>query len=291
MNDETVADCRVIDGAMTNAAVTNGAGVNGAVTRDTAPVLVLRDGAVATLLLNRPKAMNALDLATAQAFLAACQTLAADTSVRAVLLRGAGRSFGVGGDLAAMREDPTAVAQGLIEHMHAAVLLLAAMDAPVIACVHGAVAGGTMSLALACDLALAADNTVFNLAYARIGTSNDLSSSWHLPRLVGLRNAMHIALLSDNIDATEALRLGLVNRVLPLAQLEAECMALAQRLAAGPTLAYGRMKRLLRQSLNHTLPQQLDAEQEAFLASTRTQDFNEGLAAFFGKRPAAFQGR
>ena len=258
---------------------------------DKGPVQLLRDGAVATLLLNRPQALNALDLATAQAFLAACQTLAADTSVRAVLVRGAGRSFGVGGDLAAMRESPTVVAQGLIDQMHAAVLLLAAMDAPVIACLHGAVAGGSMSLALACDLALAADNTVLNLAYARVGTSNDLSSSWHLPRLVGLRNAMHIALLSDNIDASEALRLGLVNRVVPLAQLQAESMALAQRLAAGPTLAYGRIKRLLRQSLDHSLPQQLNAEQQAFLANTCTQDFAEGLEAFFGKRPAFFQGR
>lgn len=258
---------------------------------DSAPIRLLREGAVATLLINRPQALNALDLATALAFHSACQALAADTSVRAVLLCGAGRSFGVGGDLAAMREDPAAVAQGLIEHMHAGVLLLTAMDAPVIACLQGAVAGGSMSLALACDLALAADNTVFNLAYARIATSNDLSSSWHLPRLVGLRQAMQIALLSDNIDAAEALRLGLVSRVLPLAQLQAESMALAQRLAAGPTLAYGRIKRLLRQSLDHTLAQQLDAEQDAFLASTGTQDFAEGLAAFFGKRAARFQGR
>jgi 2-(1,2-epoxy-1,2-dihydrophenyl)acetyl-CoA isomerase len=255
------------------------------------PVRLRRDGAVAALTISRPEALNALDPATARAFHAACRTVADDPGVRAVIVRGEGRAFGVGGDLAAMAGDPTAVADELIAQMHASVLLLAALDAPVIASLHGAVAGGSMSLACACDLAIAAEGTTFNLAYARIGASSDLSSSWHLPRLVGLRNAMHIALLSDTFDAAEALRLGLVNRVVPAADLERDTLALAQRLASGPTLAYGRLKRLLRQSFDHDLPRQLQAEAEQFRASTRTHDFAEGVSAFLGKRAASFEGR
>ena len=255
-----------------------------------APVRLLIEDGVATLLLNRPQALNALDLAVATAFHDCCRSLVTHEDVRVVVLRAAGRCFGVGGDLAAMREHPTSVAEQLIAPFHASIRMLTALDAPVIAAIHGAVAGGSMSLALSSDLAIAADNAVFNLAYARIGASCDLSGSWHLARLVGLRNAMAIALLSDNIDAAEALRLGLVNRVVPAAQLEAETMNVARRLAQGPTLAYGKLKRLLRQSFDRTLPVQLDAEAEAFLASTRTGDFAEGLAAFFAKRPARFTG-
>ena len=203
------------------------------------PVLLRRDGAVAVLQLNRPAAFNALDVPTATAFLAACRQLAAAGDVRAVVLSGAGRSFGVGGDLAAMRDEGAAVvAPKLIDALHAAVQILAALDAPVLASLQGAVAGGSMSLALAADLAIAAENASFNLAYTRIGASCDLSSSWHLPRLVGLRRAMEIALLSDTIDAAEALRLGLVNRVVATERLEEETMALgaSPRRGADPGL-------------------------------------------------------
>ena len=258
---------------------------------DTRPVQLLRDNAVAILQFNRPDALNALDVPTARAFHAACLELAVDASVRAVIVRGAGRAFGVGGDLAALRFDAAAVAAQLIEPLHASVKLLAALDAPVIASLHGAVAGGSLSLALACDLAIAAEGTRFDLAYARVGASCDVSGSWHLPRLVGLRHAMQIALLCDGFDAAEALRLGLVNRVVPAAELHAQTLTLAQRLAAGPTLAYGRLKRLLRQSFDNDLATQLDAERDNFLGSTRTRDFQEGRDAFLAKRPPLFEGR
>lgn len=254
-------------------------------------VRLLRNGAVATLVVNRPAAQNALDVPTALAFHSACEALAAEPGVRAVILRGEGRSFGVGGDLAAMQGDALKVAGQLIDAMHASVKILTSLDAPVIASLQGAVAGGSMSLACACDLAIAAEGTTFNLAYPRIGASCDLSSSWHLPRLVGLRQALQIALLSESFDAADALRLGLINRVVPAADLAEESMKLAQRLAAGPTMAYGRLKRLFRQSFETDLASQLDAESEAFRASTQTHDFSEGLTAFFGKRPAVFEGR
>ena len=257
----------------------------------TQPVLLHRDGAVAVLTLNRPAAHNALDVPMARAFLAACRHLAGSDGPRAIVIRGAGRSFGVGGDLAAMRDDGPGVAGQLIDSLHAGVQLLQNIDAPVIASLHGAVAGGSMSLALAADLAIAAEDATFNLAYARIGASCDLSSSWHLPRLVGLRRAMEIALLSDSIDAAEALRLGLVNRVVAAARLEEETMALARRLAEGPTLAYGRLKRLLRGSFESDLESQLGAEREAFCASAGTHDFAEGVAAFFDRRKPRFAGR
>lgn len=258
---------------------------------DSNPVLVMREGGMVTLALNRPAAMNALDLPTASAFLAACRSLKDDPEVRVVVIRGEGRAFGVGGDLAALQQDPLATAHALIGDLHEAVLLLASLNAPVIASLHGVVAGGSLSLSMACDLAIAAEGTRFNLAYANVAANCDVAGSWSLPRLVGLRNALQIALLSDTFDAAEALRLGLVNRVVPLEKLKEETLALAQRLAAGPTLAYGRMKRLLRQSLETDLPTQLDAERENFKASTQTQDFKEAVDAFFAKRPAVFKGK
>jgi 2-(1,2-epoxy-1,2-dihydrophenyl)acetyl-CoA isomerase len=256
------------------------------------PVLLRRDGAIAVLQLNRPSAFNALDVPTATAFRAACRQLAAARDVRAVVLSGAGRSFGVGGDLAAMREEGGAVvAPQLIDALHESVQILAALDAPVLASLQGAVAGGSMSLALAADLAIAAENASFNLAYSRIGASCDLSGSWQLPRLVGLRRAMEIAILSDTIDAAEALRLGLVNRVVATERLEEETMDLARRLAEGPTLAYGRLKRLLRRSFERDLAGQLADEREAFVASSGTADFAEGVASFVEKRAPQFPGK
>ena len=255
------------------------------------PVTLTRDGAVAVLSFNRPAALNALDIASAQAFAAACRSIASDTGVRAVVMRGEGKAFGAGGDVAQMAAGGADVARALIESMHEGVRLLARIDAPVVASLHGVVAGGSLSLAAGCDLAIAAEGTRFNLAYANIGASCDVSGSWSLPRLVGLRNALQIALLSETFDAAEALRLGLVNRVVPAEQLEATVTALAQRLASGPTHAYGHLKRLMRQSFEHDFSAQLDAERDAFLDCTRTADFTEGITAFAAKRKPQFSGR
>ncbi len=256
------------------------------------PVRLQRDGAVAVLELNRPQALNVVDLPTARAFLAACRELSGDASVRAVLLCGAGRSFGVGGDLRAMAEGEAAeVAGELIAALHESVQRLAALDAPVVAALQGVVAGGSWSLALAADLALASDDAVFTLAYAQIGASCDVNASWALPRMVGLRRALQIALLGERLDAAQALELGVVNRVVPAAQLREQALALARQLAEGPTLAYGRLKRLMRESLEHSLGGQLERERQAFLQGARTQDFQEGVAAFLNKRPPRFEGR
>lgn len=254
-------------------------------------LLVTRDGPLVRLTLNRPEALNALDTDTASEMLAACREIRHDASVRAVLLAGNGRAFCAGGDLAQMRPDPARVADALITALHESLTILAQIDAPVIAALHGVVAGAGASLAAAADLAIAAEGTKFNLAYINIGTSSDLGSTWSLPRLVGLRRALEIALLADTFDAAHALQIGFVNRVVAKDQLAAEAETMAQRLAHGPTLALGRIRRLMRTSFERDLQGQLDAEHVAFLQSAATPDFAEGVAAFFDKRPPRFTGQ
>ena len=159
-----------------------------------------------------------------------------------------------------------------------------------IASVRGAAAGFGLSLMLACDLAIAAEDAYFTLAYCLIGTSPDGGSTFALPRTVGCKKAMEIALLGDRFDAATAERLGLVNHVVPVALLEPETMKLATRLAAGPTAVYARTKALLTHSLSNTLESQLQREAEAFAQSAAEPDFEEGLRAFIGKRKASFKG-
>ncbi|SEA00540.1 enoyl-CoA hydratase/isomerase family protein [Acidovorax soli] len=255
------------------------------------PLIVTRQGAIVTLQFNRPEALNALDLPMAQALLAAVQAIAADTGVRAVVLKGAGRAFIAGGDLATLHANPAQGARDLLAPLNATLQLLQQIDAPVIAQVHGAAAGGGLSLMLMCDFVLAADGTKFNLAYINLGTSCDVGGSWALPRLVGLRHALEIALLGDAFTADDALRLGLVNRVVPAPELDRTTQAFAERLANGPTKAYGQMRRLLRTSFDRDLGAQLAAEAQSFDTCAHTADMREGLQAFFDKRKPRFQGR
>jgi len=256
------------------------------------PTLVVgREGAVATIAFNRPQALNAIDVPMAQGFLAAVKGIAADRGVRAVLMRGEGKGFMAGGDLALLGADPQGGAAALIGSLHEALVVLAGIDAPVVAQVHGVAAGAGLSLMLQADFVLAAEGTRFNLAYVNIGTSCDVGASWALPRRVGLRRALEIALLGDTLEAADAERIGLVNRVLPAGALPAEAMALAQRLAAGPTVALGQLRRLMRASLERDLAAQLDAEAAAFQTCAASADFRLGVDAFFAKAKPAFTGR
>ena len=257
----------------------------------TAPLLLERNGAIATLRFNRPEALNAINVPMANAFLAAVQSIAADPGVRAVVLCGNGCGFMAGGDLATLRADPVQGAIDILTPLNAALQLLAQMNAPVIAQVHGAAAGAGLSLVLMADYVIAAEGTRFNLAYINLGTSCDVGASWALPRIVGVRQALEIALLGEAFTADDALRLGLVNRVVPSAELDSTTAALAQRLASGPTLAYGAMKRLMRASMDHTLPEQLAAEKDAFVHCAGTEDFRAGVEAFHQRQSAQFVGR
>ena len=255
--------------------------------------IVEREGAVATVTLNRPAVLNALDLDLATRFRAIVLDLEADPSVRCVVIRGAGRAFMAGGDVASFHRGLDTIGTtvgGLIDVYHDAVRALTRMPKPVIGSLHGAVAGAGLSLALSTDLAIAADNTVFTLAYASIGTSPDGGSTFFLPRLVGLRRAMAIALLADRFDAAKALELGLVNEVVPEAEIGAATQRLARRLADGPTAAYAATKKLLQASFENGLAAQLEGERAGFVGSAHTKDFAEGVTAFVQKRKPQFGG-
>ena len=252
--------------------------------------LEIGDG-LATVTLHNPAKLNALNAAMWRGLSAAMTQIAGDDSVRCVVLRGEGKGFMDGGDLATLRADPAQGAKDLLTPLNETLTLLQGLNAPVIAQVHGVAAGAGLSLMLQADLVLAADTTRFNLAYINLGTSCDVGASWALPRLVGLRHALEIALLGDTFSTDDALRLGLVNRVLPAAELDAAVQQLAQRLASGPTRAYGHMRRLMRASLTRDLATQLQAEAQAFDDCAHSADLREGIEAFYAKRPAAFQGR
>ena len=255
---------------------------------------VSRHGAVAWLTLNRPHVLNALDDAMVALLLPAAREVASDAGVRCVVLSGEGRGFMAGGDVSSFhRAGPEAPAtiERLMQPFHDAVEILTGMEKPLVAAVQGPVAGAGLSMMLVADLVIAADDAKFSLAYSRIGTSPDGGSTWSLPRVVGLRKALEIALLDETFDAAEALRLSLVSRVVPAADLAAETMRVAERLAAGPTQAYGRTKALMRRSLDRPLHEQLEAEKDAFLRCARTQDFRDGVAGFVEKRKVAFAGR
>ncbi|HEU0203768.1 MAG TPA: enoyl-CoA hydratase-related protein [Burkholderiaceae bacterium] len=256
-----------------------------------APVLAWRDGGVAHLRFNRPQSLNAIDVAMADAFCQACGAIAADRQVRVVVVSGEGRAFLAGGDVAAMRESPVAISKKLIAGMHGGLEILGNLDAPLVASLHGAVAGAGIGVAVICDLAIAAEGTRFSIAYPLIGASADCATSWGLPRVVGLRNALRIALLAESFDAAQALRYGLVNEVVPAAELQPRTHAWAQQLAQGAPLALARLKHLLRRSGERSLKEQLDAEAEAFALCAASADFAEGTAAFLEKRKPTFVGR
>jgi 2-(1,2-epoxy-1,2-dihydrophenyl)acetyl-CoA isomerase len=261
----------------------------------TEPVLLERDGGVATLTLNRPDVLNTLDLAMVEGLVARTAEIASDNTLRVVVLRGAGRHFMAGGDIRTFAGELSrppaerlAVFQKMVERIHIAIEELHRMPHPVVGRVHGAVAGIGLSFMNACDLVVASDDAYFTSAYRHIALTPDGGGTWSLPRLVGLRKAMEILLLSDRFDAAEALRLGLVNKVVAPDDLDAAVAAIVAALANAPALAIRNAKRLVRESFGRTLSEQLQAEAVSFGQCAATADFVEGITAFVDKRPPRF---
>ncbi|WP_068878853.1 MULTISPECIES: enoyl-CoA hydratase/isomerase family protein [unclassified Phenylobacterium] len=261
--------------------------------RSEPPVLLSIAEGVAELRFNRPDQMNALDVATALAFRDGVRQAVSDPSVRAIILSGAGRAFLAGGDLRHFRRaaDRAQAARALIQPIHDGVLELVESRIPTLAAVQGAVAGAGVSLALIADMAIAADNARFVMAYINIAASPDCGGSWALPRLVGHRKAAQIALLSEPVSAQEALRLGLVNWVVPAEELDKTARSVADRIAAGPARAMRATRALLDRADASPLKAHLEAELDAFVSAAASADFDEALSAFFEKRRPQFRSR
>ena len=233
-------------------------------------VLMRRVGSIAIIRMNRPKSLNALDFAMAKALDLAVKQVAAQADVKVLIINGAGRAFMGGGDLN--------------------VLGLRSLPIPVVASTQGAIAGGGLGLAMAADLVVAADDSKFVIGYGAIGTSPDGGTSWSLTQLLGIRRAMDILMLGDPVDALSALSLGMVNKVVARADLEAETLKYAQRLAKGASGAIAKAKSLVYAAATSPMGPHLKREHAGFVASAGTADFREGIEAFFERRPALFQG-
>ncbi|MGN9784818.1 enoyl-CoA hydratase-related protein [Nonomuraea sp. ZG12] len=250
--------------------------------------------AVATVTLDRPDAMNSLTAEVKTALLEALRRAAGDQEVRAVLLTGSGRAFCAGQDLhehAANLEAGRGLADTVREHYNPIVELLTTMDKPVVAAVNGVAAGAGASLAFACDLRVASEKAKFALAFSGIGLAPDSGASWTLQRLVGFGRASELMLLGEPVDATRALELGLVTRMVPADEVLKTAGELARRLAGGPTRAFAATKRALAYAATHTLPEALALEADLQDECVATRDHQSATKSFLAKERPVFTGR
>lgn len=261
---------------------------------DRTVVCDIDDSGLARLQLNRPETGNAIDLTMARELADLSTELGENSRVRAVLLTGAGARFCVGGDLKSFArldadEMPTHL-KAVAGHLHVAVIRLATAPFPVVAAVQGVAAGAGLSLACSCDVVLASSSARFVFAYSGVALTPDGSASWSLPRLVGLRRSLELALTGRPLSSAEAEEWGLVSRSVRDDALVMEAEQIATTLAAGPTRAFAASRRLLRTSLDTALETQLEHEAAALAATARTADAKEGIAAFIDRRAARFRG-
>jgi 2-(1,2-epoxy-1,2-dihydrophenyl)acetyl-CoA isomerase len=255
---------------------------------------VERANHVATLTLSRPEAYNALNMPLGRELFEASLELDDDPDVRCIVITGAGRAFCAGGDVKDFVDNLGRIGSHIKElttYLHGAVSRFCRSDKPVIMAINGIAAGGGFSFALSGDLVVAAESAKFTMAYSKIAATPDGSSSYFLPRLIGLRRAMELYFTNRVLTAREALEWGLVTRVVPDGELKATVAALAAELAQGPTKAFGAAKRLLHQSTWESLETQMELEAQAIAASGRTEDFRAGVTAFAQKATPTFQGR
>jgi len=257
-------------------------------------LIVERKDRVATLTLNRPDAYNALNLGLGRDLFTASLELDEDPDVRCIVITGAGRAFCAGGDVKDFVDALGRIGvhvKELTTYLHGAVSRFCRSDKPVIMAVNGIAAGGGFSFALSGDLVVATESARFTMAYSKIAATPDGSSSYFLPRLIGLRRAMELYFTNRVLTAREALEWGLVTRVVPDAEFRGAVAAIAAELAQGPTLAFGKAKRLLHQSTWESLETQMELEAQAIAASGHTEDFRAGITAFVQKATPTFHGR
>lgn len=271
-----------------------------------------RDGAVAIITIDRTERFNSLDVATAQDLRKAGLQFARDDAVRAVVLRGAGGVFCSGADLKYIRAGGDAadlnylvpgnngaqsdrfgeIFKQILEYIHSTISEIKRAPKPFIAAVDGIAAAGGFGIAMACDLVLASDRASFEWAYSKTGLTGAESSTFFLPKLIGLRRSMELVLMNPRIEAERALRIGLVNEVYPAQDFDARCRSLAQRIAAGPTGAYAIAKRLINEAAGvDRLDYHLDRELESLARSADSDDFAAGIDGFLARAPVRFKGR
>lgn len=262
---------------------------------DSQPVLIERDGGVAVVRLNRPEAMNSLNDATKVALLGALTEVADDEQVRCVVLTGSGRAFCVGQDL---KEHVAKLTSGdgnlhttVQEHYNPIATLIATMDKPVVAALNGVAAGAGASFAFAADFRILSDQAGFNMAFAGIALSCDSSASYFLPRLVGMGVAKQLLLQPRTVKAAEALSLGLATSVVPADEFDAAVRELAGQLAAGPTKAYGAIRRAVEYASGHSLADALAFEGQLMSSTGDTADHRAAVDAFLAKQKPVFTGR
>ncbi len=250
---------------------------------------------LATLTLDRPEKLNAFTPEMHAEIRDALDRIEGDGAVRALLVTGAGRGFCSGADLSRRDHSEGAPSPDLDDSLakdyNPLVLRIRALEKPVIAAVNGVAAGAGANVALACDIVIAARSASFIQAFVRVGLIPDAGGTWHLPRLVGLARARGLTILGEALPAEEAAQWGLIWKCVDDAALMAEATALGRRLAAGPTLALGLMKRALDASAENDLAAQLDLESRVQSEAGRSEDHREGVLAFREKRPAGFRGR
>ncbi len=259
-------------------------------------ILLTENNGIATLTFNRPTVYNAMSEELMAAFQETTAALVKRNDIRALILKGAGKAFLAGGDVGlfhARKDEPglAAAIKPMGDTLHDSIVAIRNMPFPVIAQIQGACAGAGVSVALACDFAIASEKATFNTAYTKIGLSPDGGSTWFLPRLIGLKKATELIMLSDTIDAAGALQLGLVNRVVSADALETEVATLAARLGGGATRAFANAKTLLNQSFETPMRQHLDREIALFAECVGGNDFKEGVTAFVEKRKPSFRGQ
>lgn len=253
---------------------------------------------IGTVTINRPESLNSLDIDTARSFKVALQIVAMDAAVRAILIRSEGGYFMAGGDVDYMNKvakdqsisNKRKAIQQMIDEVNLLIRAIRNAPKPVVACVQGGAAGVGISILSACDFAIGSQDGIFSMAYSNLGTTPDGGASYTLPKLVGLKRANELLMLSERFNAEQALQMGLLNKIVPTESLTEKTQAYLSKITSGPTHAYGNIKKLVNASQTNSLDEQLEMETRFFIDCAETNDFIEGVSAFNSKRKPNFKG-